>query len=157
MAKELQLPVSSHKRNLQSAIKRPDRNELVGCLPGEDAFVVSNAPIPVENPLNAPVRLISIRYFCQNPDHDLSSKVETAPNVIVKQAVKVILSKGRCFPAPLTDIVSGIVHAFQCLHQRLVLLFSRCQFNLSYQFHNSIIAHSSRLDKKGGLSASSAR
>jgi hypothetical protein len=32
-----------------------------------------------------------------------------------------------------------------------MLLFSWCQFNLSYQFHKTIIAYTSRLDKKGGI------
>ena len=155
MAEHFQLPVSGDKRNLQPAIKCPDRNKLLGCLPGEDTLIIGDAPLPVESSLNTPVNLVGIRYLCQNPDHDLSGKVEAAPKVIVEKVVQVILAKSLCLPSSLTDIVGGIVHAFQRLQQRLVLLFSRCQFDLRYQLHRCIIAYTSRLDKKEVWAASS--
>jgi hypothetical protein len=151
MAKHFQLPVSGHKRNLQPAVKRPDGNKTVGCLPGEDAFIIGDASTLVKSSLNMPVNLVGIRHLCQNPNHNLCGKIEAAPKVIVKQVVKVILAKSLCFPGMVADIVGSIVHVFQRLQQCLVLFLSRCQFNLSYQFHKSIIAHTSRLDKKGGM------
>ena len=150
MAKHLQLPFSSDKRNLQPTVKRPDRNKLVSYLPREDTLIISDAPVPVENSLNMSVNLIGIRHLCQNPDHDLSSKVEATPKVIVKQMVQVILAKSLSIPCLFTDIVSSIVHTFQCFQQRLMLLSRRGQFDLCYQLHRCIIAYSSRLDKKGG-------
>jgi hypothetical protein len=148
--KQLQLTRPGDKRYLQATIKRPDGNKLVGCLPGENTLVVSDAPLPVESPLDAPVKLIGIRHLCQNPDHDLSGKVEAAPKVVIKQVVQVILTKGLCFPSTLADIVGSIIHSLKRFQQRLVLLFSQCQFNLSYQFHKSIITYTSRLDKECG-------
>ena len=150
MAEHFQLPVSGSKRNLQPAIKCPDRNKLVGCLPGDDALVVSNAPVPVKSSFNTPVGFVGICHFCQDPDHDLSGKLKAIPKVIVKKMVQIILAKDLSLPCMVTDIIGGIVHAFQRLQQRLVLLFSRCQFNLSYQFHKYIITYTSRLDNKEG-------
>jgi len=150
MAEHFQLPVSGNKRNLQPTIKCPDRNKLVGCLPGEDTLVVSNASVQIKSSFNTPVDFVGIRYLCQYPDHDLSGKLKTIPKVIIEKMMQIILAKGLSLPCMVTDIIGSIVHAFQRLQQRLVLLFSRCQFNLSYQFHGYIIAYTSRLDNKEG-------
>jgi len=147
--KKLSLLTSGYKWNLQSAVKRPDRNKLVSYLPGEDAFVISDAPMPIESARGLPVNLVGISNLSQYPNHYLSRESKPTPEVIVEEMVQVVLAKSLGLPSMAADIVGSIIHSLQCLHQRLVLLFSRYQFNLSYQFHKSIIAYTSSLDKKG--------
>ena len=147
--KKLGLLTSGSKSNLQPAATRPDR--YLGSLPGEDALIVGNAPMPIKCPRGLPVELVGIGNLGQHPNHYLSRESKSTSDVIVEKVVEVILAKSLCFPGMGADIVGSIVYTLQCLQQRLALLFSRYQFNLRYHFHKFVIAYTSSLDKKGGL------
>jgi hypothetical protein len=148
MVKHFQLPVSDRKRNLQPAIKCPDRNGFIRQLPGEDTLVISDAPMPIESPLETPVGFVGIRHLRQHANHNLGRKVKSRAQVIVQKVVKVVLAKGLRFPRLLTDIVGSIIHSLQRLQQGLVLLSRRIQLNLSYQLHTLIIAQYSSVEKE---------
>jgi len=134
--KKRQMPVTGDKGNPQPSIESPDRNKLAGCLPGEDAFIISDATMPVEYSFGRAASLVGVGHLCQNPDHNLGSEVEPVSKVVVEQVVQVILAKCLCLPSLLAYVVGSIVYAFQRAQQYLVLLFGRCQFNLRYQFTN---------------------
>lgn len=149
MLKKNEMAITSNEWQSKSATYCPNRNGFVYQLPGEDTLIVSNAPVRVKSPPNTLVNLVGICHLCQDSYHDLSGKVEAVANIIVKQVMQVVLTKGFCFPGMVADMVGSIVCAFQRFQQRLVLFFSRGQFDLRYQFHRYIIAYTSRLDKTG--------
>ena len=149
MAEHFQLPISGNKRNLQPAIKCPDRNKLVGCLPREDTLIVSNASVSVKSSFNTPVDFVGIRHLCQDPNDYLSREIKPITDVVVKNVVQVILAKSLYLPSMVTDIVGGIIHRLQSRKQGFMLFFSRLQLNLGNQLHTCIITYYSRLDNKG--------
>jgi len=145
--KKLSLLTSGSKSNLQPAITCPDG--YLGRLPGEDALIVGNAPMPVKFPRGLPVELVGIGNLSQYPNHYLSRESKPTSDVIVEKVVEIILAEGLCLPSMATDIVGSIIHSLQRLQQGLVLLSRRIQLNLSYQLHTLIIAQYSSVEKEG--------
>jgi hypothetical protein len=147
---EFCLPFSNGKRDAETAVKRPDRNDAVCQFPREDTFIVADAAMPSKKARSCFVHLIGIGHFSQHAHHYLGRQFKAAAQVVIEKMVEIVLPKGFGFPRLLTDMVCGIIYRLKSTEKRAVLGLIGKEFNLCNQLHACIITQSSRIEKKGG-------
>ncbi len=143
--------IAGNEGNSATAIRRPEGNGFVYQSPGQDTLIVGDTAVFAEDASCLPVEFVGVCNLGQHPDYCLSREIEPATDVVIKDIVKVVLTKDFCLPGMVANVAGSCINRLQCFKKGLMLLFGRQEFNLGNQLHSDILLDTSWLNKKGGI------
>ena len=117
------LSIAANKRYLDSAFKRPDRNDRVVKIVTQQPGVISNATGYFERSFGLFVQLVRVGNFGDATHRHLSRQVKLLTNIVIDQLVNLKLAKSLVIPGNLADVVASFICRFKRLSQKIGLFF----------------------------------
>lgn len=103
--------IVTDKRNLQSSIDRPDRNNILFIR--KDAGIIGNTTFKPENSFNIFIELIRIGYLGNTTNNSLCCKMRKFFLLMVNQIMKLKLIECFCLPCCFRNIIASGITSLQ--------------------------------------------
>jgi hypothetical protein len=116
----------------------PDGKLLI--LPTKDTVIVGDGPERFEGAHALLVELVSVRDFGDGANHHLGREPGRALDLVVRQAVHLVLPERAMLPSYLAYLVGRSVGSSKRVIERVSLFTSRKELDLHSQFHTQIMA-----------------
>lgn len=131
---QFSLMLTHYKRNVQSAINSPDRNN-VRLFERDYAVIVGDRPQRFESGLFFVLDFIRIRHLRYLANHHLRAQVKQSASFAVNDFMQVELRKCFRLKSLFRNPITRLVCFFHSFKQSVGLHFERLQFEINNQFH----------------------
>ena len=133
--KQFALPLAAHKWNGLPSLDRPNTDPRFSEIVSENSVIERDRTKRPELALSFLIKLVSVSHLGDQPDHNLSRKVELFADRLVKETLQrkppKFSSGPSLFAEPITSAISYLKRAFK----NTSLIGGRLQFDLYGQLH----------------------
>lgn len=123
----------------QPATHRPDRDNLPVGAPAKNAVIIGNGPVRTELAFCPLVPLIGIGHLAVAANDHLGGQSRTSTHLLIAGFLELERAKDPGLPGQLAHGVTQSVGLFKGLRERLRLFRRGKEFDLSNEFHRTIV------------------